>query len=259
MLTLKELEDQYPQNLRPYKRSILREYLQYKILEIIFNSRYAVKFSFLGDAALKIVYNNRRFSEDLDFDNFGLSLDEFEEVAKIIQEGLKDQGLAVEMKTVSKRALRCKIRLPKILFESDLSDHPEEKILIHIDSLAHRFEYKPDKKILNKFDVFSEIFVTPADIILSQKIHACLNRKRAKGRDFFDVIFLLSRTKPNYKYLKEKTGITNGRELKKRFQSEFSDLDFRELGQDVKSFLFFPGDVKRIEMFLEFIEKTELD
>ena len=258
MLALDQIENQYPDNLRPFKRSLLREYLQYKILEIIFNSEYANKLSFLGGTALRIVYGNNRFSEDLDFDNFGLSETEFGKIAETIQKGLEAQGLKVEMSTVSKGAFRCNIRLPKILFENELSGYPEEKILIHIDTVAHHFDYKSDKKILNKFDVFSEIFVTPLDVILSQKFYAAVNRKRAKGRDFFDIIFLLSRTKPNYGYLKEKIGVSNETELRARLEAEFKKLDFKELGRDVKAFLFNPADVKRVELFPEYTRQVGL-
>ncbi|MDD3480722.1 MAG: nucleotidyl transferase AbiEii/AbiGii toxin family protein [Patescibacteria group bacterium] len=258
MLTISQIEEQYPENLRPFKRGILREYLQYKILEIIFNSKYAGKLSFLGGTALRIVYGNTRFSEDLDFDNFGLSEEEFSEIATIIKKGLSAQGLMVEMNTISKGAFRCNIRLPGVFFENELSGHPEEKILIHIDTVSHKFDYRPDKKILNKFDVFSEIFVTPLDIILSQKFYATVNRKRAKGRDFFDIMFLQSRTKPNYDYLKEKIGITNSKELKALLAVEFKDLNFKELGRDVQPFLFNPTDAKRVEKFKEFIEEADL-
>ena len=259
MLAPDQIEGQYPDNLRPFKRSLLREYLQCKILEIIFNSEYANKLSFLGGTALRIVYGNNRFSEDLDFDNFGLSEIEFGKIAEIIQKGLEAQGLKVEMSTVSKGAFRCNIRLPKILFENELSGYPEEKILIHIDTVAHHFDYESDKKILNKFDVFSEIFVTPLDVILSQKFYAAVNRKRAKGRDFFDIIFLLSRTKPNYVYLKEKIGVSNETELRARLEVEFKKLDFKELERDVKAFLFNPADVKRVELFPEYIRQVELE
>ena len=36
MLTLPEIEKNYPEPLRGFKRFILREYLQHKILQIIF-------------------------------------------------------------------------------------------------------------------------------------------------------------------------------------------------------------------------------
>ena len=48
MLSLKELKPFYPESLHDYERFIIREYLQYKILEIIFESPYENKLAFLG-------------------------------------------------------------------------------------------------------------------------------------------------------------------------------------------------------------------
>lgn len=253
MLTLQQIEQQYPDTLRPFKRNILREYLQYKILEIIFASEFAAKLSFLGGTALRIIYGNERFSEDLDFDNFGLSDAEFGAIAEKVKSGLEAEGLKTEVDTVGKKAYRCRIRLPDVLFMNELSPHQDEKILIQIDSFAQGFEYKPDKKILNKFDVFSEIFVTPPDILLSQKIFAATNRKRAMGRDFYDIVFLLSFAKPNYGYLKLKLGIDDAESLRKKLSELSVDLDFTALGRDVKPFLFKAGDARKIELFPEII------
>ncbi len=259
MLTLAQIEQQYPANLRPFKRGILREYLQYKILEIIFASEYARKLSFLGGTALRIIYGNNRFSEDLDFDNFDLSDIEFDGLAHKVRSGLEAQGLKVEVGIVAKGAYRCRVRLPDILFINELSAHQEEKILIQIDSEAQGFEYHPDKKILNKFDVFSEIFITPLDILLSQKIYTSINRKRAKGRDFYDVVFLSSLTKPNYAYLKLKLGVKDAKTLREKILQEISKLNFKELGVDVKPFLFNPDDARKVDLFPEFIAQALLE
>jgi len=257
MLTLQQIEQQYPESLRPFKRNLLREYLQYKILEIIFASEYANKLSFLGGTALRLIYGNARFSEDLDFDNFGITKQDFNALAQKIKIGLEAQGLKVEMNIVGKDAYRCNIRLPEILFINELSPHHEEKILIQIDSAAHNFAYQPEKKILNKFDIFSEIFITPVDIILSQKIFAALNRKRAKGRDFYDIVFLFSFTKPNYSYLKNKIGVGDAESLRKRLNEVCAKLDFKNLGRDVQTIIFNPTDARRVESFPEFIKQIE--
>lgn len=258
MLTLQQITQQYPEKLRPFKRGLLREYLQYKILEIIFTSEYAPRLSFLGGTALRIVYDNARFSEDLDFDNFGLNDLEFNDLSKKICAGLEAEGLKAEVDVVGQGAYRCRVRLPDILFINELSSHREEKILIQIDSVAHDFSYEFDKKILNKFDVFSEIFVTPTDILLSQKIYAAMNRKRAKGRDFYDIVFLLSFTKPNYNYLQLKLGISGSELLRKNLLKSIEKLDFKELGRDVQSFLFNAADSKKVELFLGFIAQASL-
>lgn len=258
MLTLEQIAQQYPEHLRPFRRNMLREYLQYKILEIVFDSKYATRLSFLGGTALRIVHDNSRFSEDLDFDNFDLTDTEFDDLAKKVKDGLKAIGLDTEVDTIQKGAYRCRVRLPEILFVNDLSPHQEEKILIQIDSVAHNYEYKPDEKIVNKFDVFSSIFVTPVDIILAQKFFATLNRKRAKGRDFYDIVFLLAFTAPDYGYLSAKIGCDTPDKLRQKMLDATTKLDFEALADDVSPFLFDASDAKKVRMFPQFIKDTEL-
>ncbi len=56
MLSIEEIKKQYPDDFHKFERGILREYLQYLILEIIFKTDIAKKLSFLGGTCLKIVY-----------------------------------------------------------------------------------------------------------------------------------------------------------------------------------------------------------
>lgn len=254
MLSLQEIEKYYPEKLKKFKRNILREYLQYKILQIIFNSKYANKLSFLGGTALKIVHDNSRFSEDLDFDNFGLEEFEFKEISILVKKKLELEGYVVEIKNVYKGAYRCYVRIPKLLFDIGLSGYEEEKILIQLDTAPHGFHYEPDRIILNKFDVFTEINVTPLDIILAQKIFAIFNRKVMKGRDFYDVVFLFSKTSPNYKYLQLKLDIKNGQQLKTKLLSLEGEIDLNSLADDLKPFLFDTDDTKRIILFMDYIK-----
>jgi predicted nucleotidyltransferase component of viral defense system len=257
MISVNQIEKYYPESMRSFKRNILREYLQYKILEIIFNSRLCAKLSFLGGTALRIVHENTRFSEDLDFDNFKLSESEFVFLTKEIQRGLQRGGFNVEIRNIMKKAFRCYIRLPQVLFDKPMSDLKNEIILIQVDTESHDFVYSPDNLILNKFDVFIQIAVTPPDILLAQKIYALLNRKRAKGRDFYDVVFLLQKTKPNYDYLQQKIGVADSQVLKDKIISHIRDLNLKELAKDVEPFLFNPSDSKKIILFTDYIKQVE--
>lgn len=256
MLSLEQIEQQFPEALRPFKRAMLREYLQYKILEIIFASRYADKLSFIGGTALRIVLGNSRFSEDLDFDNFGLTAQDFDKLAAKVKKELEIFGLNVSVDTVVKGAFRCNVRLSGLLFDVGLSKQKEERILIQIDSESQGFEYKPQKTILNKFDVFSEVFVTPSDILLSQKIYASMNRKRAKGRDFFDIVFLFSLTRPNLDYLTVKLGVKDFGSLREKILSSIAAYDFKDLASDVRPFLFNSNDARKVELYREFISQA---
>lgn len=259
MLTLTEIENFYPENLRSNKRFLLREYLQHKILQIIYDSEYANSLTFLGGTCLRIVYGNNRFSEDLDFDNFKIEEATFQDIASLIQKELSKEGYSVEMKTVYKGAYHCHIRFPELLFREGLSGHLEEKILIQLDTEPQYFEFTPESFLLNRFDVFTQIFITPKDILLAQKFYAVLNRPRNKGRDFFDIVFLLSFTnQPNYDYLKLKLGIVDSKQLKERVIERCQNLNMSVMASDVAPFLFNPSDTKKVLFFSDYLKQVSL-
>lgn len=257
MFSLANIEKQYPENERSFKKNILREYLQYKILEIIYNSKIGQSLVFLGGTNLRIVHGNSRFSEDLDFDNFGLTEDQFTALSVQVKQGLELLGYEVEIKNVFKGAYRSYIRMPKVLFDNNMSNLQNEKILIQIDTVPHAFDYTRDITILNKFDVFTQIYTTPIDILLSQKIYAAINRPRTKGRDFFDIVFLLPQTSPNYEYLEKKLGVKNGQELKQLLLSKVASFDFDALAQDVEPFLVNASDSKKVKMFIPYLQSLK--
>ena len=260
MLTLPEIEKNYPENLRGFKRFILREYLQHKILQIIYDSEYANALTFLGGTCLRIVHGNTRFSEDLDFDNVKLKEDVFESISTVIKKQLEQEGYAVEMRTVYKGAYHCYIRFPKLLYQEGLTGYPEEKILLQLDTEPQHFDFTPEKYILNRFDVFTQIFITPLDILLAQKFYAILNRERNKGRDFFDTVFILSIIdKPNYDYLKGKVNISNAVALKKEILKKCETISMEEMAKDVQPFLFDPADTKKIIFFPDYIKQVKLN
>ena len=259
MLSLKEIKAFYPESLHPYERFILREYLQYKILEIIFESPFASKLAFLRGTCLRIIYGNTRFSEDIDFDNFQLSEEDFKGISRIVKAELEKLGYEAEIRNVMKGAYHCYIRFPELLYQQGLSGHKEERILIQLDTEAHDFSYQPDKPILSKFDVFTQIFSTPAALLLAQKFYAIINRKRNKGRDFFDVTFLLSRgIKPNYEYLNLKLGIQSSDELRKQTLEKCAALNMNEMAKDVEPFLFNRKDTKKVLLFPELLKQAIL-
>ena len=254
MLELKQIESYYPASLRPFKRNLLREYLQYKILESVFMSKYAGKLSFMGGTAIHIIHSNTRFSEDLDFDDRGLSKGDFAALAEIIKEKLRREGYEVEVKSSFKGAYRASVKIADILFENGISAHREEKLLIHVDAEPQGFSYLADRIIINKFDVFAGVAVVPVDILLAQKLYAILARKRPMGRDFFDAIFLFGKTSPNPDYLKEKLAVAGMSVVTAKLLQRCRLLNFDQLARDVKQFLFDPCDARKILLFREYIE-----
>lgn len=257
MLSLAEIKKFYPEYLHHSGDFLIREYLQYKILEKIYESEYAYKLVFLGGTCLRIKYGNQRFSEDLDFDNINLNADEFTEVSALVEKELALEGYETEIKVIHKTAFHLHIRFPGLLYQEGLSGHKEQKILIQLDTEPQHYEYQPDNYLINKFDVFTEINTVPLATILSQKFFAVLNRIRNKGRDFYDIAFILSmQTEPDWKYLKQKTGIDNKSDLKQSLIDHCNHIDMEEMAKDVEPFLFNAKEAKRVSMFPQLIDQT---
>lgn len=258
MLDFEQIKKQYSPQFQGFQRAILREYLQYKILQAVFESKQASRLSFLGGTALRIIHGNTRFSEDIDLDNFGLSWQAFGDMIQKVRRFLELEGFDVEIREVARGAYHCYLRFPQLLYEQGVSVHLDEKILIQVDTAAQGYDYQPQLVVLNKFDIFTQIRVTPLEVLLSQKIFTAINRKRAKGRDFYDITFLFSKTKPDFSFLEQKMAIHSPAELRDVLLEKIAGYDFEALAKDVAPFLVSQDEVKRVLLFREFWQQVEL-
>lgn len=253
MIKLSAIQSFFPESLHRFPRFMLREYLQVKILEILFESQVASQLCFLGGTCLRIVHGNRRFSEDLDFDNRGLSKDQFEDLANTIRIQLEREGYEVELRTVVRGAWHCYIKFPGLLYQEGLSGHQEEKILIQLDLESQEVDYEPERFILNRYEVFTLILTTPLAVLLSQKLYTIINRKRKKGRDFFDVVFLLGKgIQPDYTFLDKKADISSPEALNQKIMEICQSVNMETMARDVEPFLFAGQDTKRIIRFEQY-------
>ena len=238
------------------ERQAMAEYLQCLILQSVARHSVPGKMSFIGGTSLRFFYNLPRFSEDLDFDNFGLSFNEFKKILDKVILDMKLKGFEIEFRFVEKRAYNCYIKFPRILQKNKLTPLENEKLLIRIDSMEKEKFAEPTIVTLNKFELFRNINVNSSSIILSQKLIAIRDRKRSKGRDFYDVSFLYGFTSPNFDFIRDTMGMDRGTffgDIIKRCET----LDFKALAKDVEPFLITPDQVARVETFLEFI-KTKI-
>lgn len=260
MLNLEQIlifarEQNFPQNR---EKQALAEYLQCIILQSMFQHAPSGKISFIGGTSLRFFYNMLRFSEDLDFDNFGLSAQDFELTMEQIVIDLTLQGFQVDSVVKIKGAYHCYIRFGNLLYQNKLSAHVDEKILVKIDTVSQQYPIIPEKKFFNRYGIVEEILVNPKDILMAQKVGALLGRKTAKGRDFFDFIFLDGFTKPHLGYLKEKLRINSYSELKEKILERCNEINFDDMVYDVEPFLFNAHDTLRIKKFKEYIEQWEV-
>jgi predicted nucleotidyltransferase component of viral defense system len=257
MLDLPQILSFFPPHLRPFRANALREYLQCKILASLFGGKHGRRLAFMGGTALRIIHGNSRFSEDLDFDNRGLDLDGLSGLVSSTRRDLEREGYRVEVRKITKGAWHVEIRFLGLLSELGLSGHREEKILVSIDLEPQEFSYRPESVIVNRFDVFANVAAVPPDILLAQKIAAVFTRRRALGRDVYDIVFLFGKTRPNAAYLREKVGFAAPSEAKRELLAWAERRDLAALARDVEPFLFDPRDKRKVLLFREFIEKTE--
>ncbi|NCC26394.1 MAG: hypothetical protein EOM25_14540, partial [Deltaproteobacteria bacterium] len=95
-------------------------------------------------------------------------------------------------------------------------------------------------------------FPVPSEAVLcSMKISAML--ARGKGRDYYDVMFLLSRTEPDYRFLGSSLGIHNLSELKAAVETSLQTVDLRQKQKDFEHLLFHRDNSRRILHFAAFI------
>lgn len=263
MIDINEIRQHFPSQLhsQPYYGYMLKEYFQYKILDIIFDSQWGEKLSLIGGTNIRIIHNIERFSEDLDFDHFNLSRDEFMGLTDRIIQKLQNEGINIRAddkeKDLKLKAFRRNLIFPELLFNQNLSGHREQRFLIKIEAEAHRFNYEPDKPVIQKFNIFTQINVTPVDILLSMKIGAVLERQ--KGRDYYDCIHLMGKTAPNRDYLSEKFKISSGEEMKNRILESCKTVDFNKKSRDFEKLVFNQGETKKVRLFPEYIKQKSFE
>ena len=86
-----------------------------------------------------------------------------------------------------------------------------------------------------------------------------INRKRNKGRDFFDIVYLLSQEQiHNYNYLFLKLGIDTPEILRQQIIDKCTQLDMEKMTQNVSPFLFNKKDKKKVLLFPKYMEQVRL-
>lgn len=254
MIRLEQLLPFYTPNLHDKPKAILREYLQVKILHYIYQHPLAQKLCFIGWTALRLVYHSARFSEDLDFDNWWLTEAEFSELGEHIATTLGKEWYEVEMKQVFKWAYHCEIKIPQLLYDNNLADMATQKLVIKIDTAAQWFDYDVHISALQMFEYAYPVRVVPQPVLVSMKLLAFFGR--IKGRDIFDLSYLLSMgVMPDYRLL-HSLNIANWEELLHAINTRLATLNLDQLNQDVAPFLF-QTDNQSVKLFPELITRIE--
>jgi hypothetical protein len=165
-------------------------------------------------------------------------------------------GVEVEINFIDKHAFHCDIKFPELLYKQGLYPLLSEKLLIQVDTLDQEVNYESEIFILGKFEVYEPLRITPKSVILSQKLWTITQRKRLKGRDFFDVMFLLQNTSPDLPFLAQTFGTDDLGVIKSRILDYTANADFDYLADDMRPFLFTPEDASKIKHFRALFDQS---
>lgn len=259
MLNLEQIQNYFPPQIREnpaHKKYIVKEYIQLMILNFLATSKFVKKIAFIGGTNLRLVKGIDRFSEDLDFDCKNFDAEDFTEMSQAVLTFLQQSGIRAETREKQSEkltAFRSRIYFPELLFELGLSAYKEERFLIKIESQNQEFEYTPQMVTFSGCGFFMSFPVPPDDVLCAMKLSALLSR--AKGRDFYDALFLLSQTKPNYDFLTKKHDIHNLTELKAKLIETIEKIDLQHKSKDFEHLLFNKGNKDKILMFSDYIRK----
>jgi len=243
------------QNNASFHKYMLKEYLQLLILEFLSSTEYVRKLTFIGGTNLRLIKGIDRFSEDLDFDCSNLSEEEFNTMGRKVLRFLQNNGWKAEIKESKKdnlQAFRCNIHFPNLLFDLGLSGHKEARFLIKLESQDQQIDYKSILANIKGCGFYFPFPVPSDEVICSMKIAAMLNRQ--KGRDFYDVMFLLSQTQPDYTFLEQKCGIKDLDQLKEETSKVLEKIDLNQKKRDFEHLLFDKKNSDRILRFRDFMK-----
>ena len=247
MIDLQSILAYYPPQIAAnasFHKHILKEYIELLALEHLSQSPYAPKIVFIGGTNLRLILGLDRFSEDLDFDCKQLNAEEFISMTDALVEYLRLNGLQVELRDKENprlTAYRRNIYFPELLFDMNLTGHREERFLMKIEAQDQGVVYTPQTAMVSRNGFF-----------FSMKLAALL--ARAKGRDFYDTIFLWQQVQPDYDFLRQRCGISDPKALKKALNDKLDTVDLVQKQKDFEHLLFNPSRSAQILHFRQFID-----
>lgn len=236
------------------KLNAMREYLQAYTLRVMHDEGVFRSVAFLGGTALRFLHGLPRFSEDLDFSLTQKPQVKFEALLKKIMSELAAAGYDTTLSYNDKKTVNSAfVKFSGLLFEAGISPLKSQKFSIKIE-----IDNKPpegailETQLVNKYFPISFLSYDTKSLFAG-KLHALLSRKYAKGKDYFDLGWYLSKWKgiePNFVLLEnalEQTGWSKdipGKDSWRNFiYKVVENTDWKKVRQDVESFLENPSDL----------------
>jgi predicted nucleotidyltransferase component of viral defense system len=230
------------------KRSIVREYLQSRLLQMLQEEKVFLNLAFLGGTSLRFLYSLPRYSEDLDFSKIGQGSLNFNDILSSIVKNFELENYNVKLKkSKEKTVLSAFIKFPSLLYELELSPHHDETLSVKIEIDTNPPAGANTETTLIRKYVLLNILHYDKPSLFAGKLHAILSRKYVKGRDLFDLVWILANPQwpaPNFILLDNALKQTGwaGPEINKSnwidiISSYIREINWKKAVEDVTPFL----------------------
>lgn len=240
----------------------IREYIQKYLLYILFKKKIYKELVFTGGTALRIIHKIKRFSEDLDFSLSAKSRGiDFEDMLKVLKKELQLSGYSPEIKYSGDKTVKSAFfKFQGLLFDCGVSSHNDEKISVKIEVDTNPPAGGKEEVILCNSVFMFYILHYDLSSLFAGKLHAVFFREYTKGRDWYDLLWYLSKYNltPNFVMLNNAIKQTsteypavNEKNWKSELRKVIESADIKKARNDVRRFLDDPAEI-------EFLTKENL-
>jgi len=275
MISLEQIYSYFPNLKKTESKGMLREYLQFMILDFLSTRSFANRLILVGGPALRFKYGLDRFTRDLFFNYVDCSEDDFIKMTDSVISFLEKSGIKVESKynkSTSQSSFKRYLNFPKFSFSIKLSVFDDKRFFtskgviqnklmqgatIKTEIEKYGFKNKLALGFSNSFETisgcgFSFLFQVPSiSALFAMKLSTLILRQN--GRDFYDSLFLKKFAKPDYVFLKNRIGISNEAELYAKLKEALKYVDIEQKVKDVESLVFDKQNLERIRNFWKLI------
>jgi len=229
------------------KRAILREYLQVLMLNTIYKHKLANKMYFMGGTALRLFYKLPRFSEDLDFNASKLTSEEFDLLLDALGASLKNEGFRINIKRKDiYDVYSARIGFSGVMKSFGLVDQRGEDIVVKVETNNPVWKIKYEPRVLSSFGFLFTALIMDKGSFLAEKSHALI--RRCRGRDIYDVLFMLRLGFPLDKemFLAKNIKGRPGDAILSKLKG-LSETELKRLAMQVRPFLFREDEIELVQ------------
>lgn len=231
------------------QRSVVREYLQMRVLQSLQRAGAMIPLAFHGGTALRLLYRMPRYSEDLDF-ALERQVEQYDlhKYLTTIQRDLTAETYNVEIKLSEHKTVHSAfIRFRGLFYRLEISPHETEVLAIKLEIDTNPPGHAGLDTTLVQHHVALNFQHHDRASLLAGKLHAILQREYVKGRDWYDLYWYLRQPQwpsPNLAMLNSALGQTGwekgavtAENWREHVLARLAQLEWKRAVDDVQRFL----------------------